>query len=279
MMAVVVFCVDAAENEYNELPTAFRHNTNKQNRRRSNAHLPKFSQKEVGKGKGIAAPATIYNEDYDIGKGKGGGTYYYSKKDFKKQKSEKSEKKDDKKSKKDAKDKKGYYPKPTSKPILRPTKKPSVHPPIEVPSSSNDWDSQSEDMLPSTESSEDSPRKYNFFKNWKFNHSLPIIDCIFLLPITISAARPPTIVTEKPTSAPTPTDGNENNAYESMELQLYAIDYTLSQTDRMPIKVDFLELQAVTASYFKDYMIKAYQVSTQATLVDFTTVFVTAHLT
>ena len=102
----------------------------------------------------------------------------------------------------------------------------------------------------------------------------------------LSAARPPTlipptpnIVTEKPTSAPTPTDGNENNAYRSIKLQLYAIDYTLSQTDRTPIKLDFLELQTVTASYFKDYMIKAYEVSTQATLVDFTTVFVTAHFT
>jgi hypothetical protein len=167
LMAVVIFCVDAVENEYNELPTAFRHNINKQHRRRDNAHLPKFSQKEEGKGKYIVAPTIIYNEDYgkdyDIGKGKGGGTYYYAKKDFKKQK---SEKKDDKKSKKDAKDKKGYYdnykpyPKPTSKAALRPTKKPSIHPPIEVPSSSNDWDSQSEDMRPSTGSSEDYPRKY-----------------------------------------------------------------------------------------------------------------------
>jgi len=89
----------------------------------------------------------------------------------------------------------------------------------------------------------------------------------------------PNIVAEKPTSAPTPTDGNENNAYRSIKVQLYAIDYTLSQTDRTPIKLDFLELQTVTASYFKDYMIKAYEVSTQATLVDFTTVFVTAHFT
>jgi hypothetical protein len=88
----------------------------------------------------------------------------------------------------------------------------------------------------------------------------------------------PNIVTEKPTSAPTPTDGNENdNAYESMELQLYAIDYTLSRTDRRPVKIDLQELQTVTASYFKDYMIKAYEVSTQATLVDFTTVFVTSN--
>ena len=172
LMAVVIFCVDAVENEYNELPTAFGHNTNKQHRRRNNAHLPKFSQKEERKGKGIVTPATIHNEgydeDYDIGKGKDGGRYYYAKyakdakyakKDSKKQK---SEKKDDKKSKKDAKDKKGHYNKPTSKPVLRPTKKPSVHPPIQVPSSSNDWDSQSEDMLPSTGSSEDCPRKYTF---------------------------------------------------------------------------------------------------------------------
>ena len=174
LMAVAIFCVDAVENEYNELPTAFGHSTNKQHRRRNNAHLPKFSQKEERKGKGIGTPATIHNEgydeDYDIGKGKDGGSYYYTKyakyaKDSKKQK---SEKKDDKKSKKDAKDKKGHYsnykpyPKPTSKPVLRPTKKPSVHPPIQVPSSSNDWDSQSEDMLPSTGSSEDCPRKYNF---------------------------------------------------------------------------------------------------------------------
>ena len=95
----------------------------------------------------------------------------------------------------------------------------------------------------------------------------------------LSAARPPTLIPPTPTSAPTPTDGNEDNAYRSIKLQLYAIDYTLSQTDRTPIKLDFLELQTVTASYFKDYMIKAYEVSTQATLVDFTTVFVTAHFT
>ena len=167
LMAVVIFCVDAVENEYNELPTAFGHNTNKQHRRRNNAHLPKFSQKQERKGKGIVTPATVHNEgydeDYDIGKGKDGGSYYYTKyakyaKDSKKQK---SEKKDDKKSKKDAKDKKGHY-NYTSKPVLRPTKKPSVHPPVQVPSSSNDWDSQSEDMLPSTGSSEDCPRKYNF---------------------------------------------------------------------------------------------------------------------
>jgi len=60
-------------------------------------------------------------------------------------------------------------------------------------------------------------------------------------------------------------------------IKIYAIDYTLSQTDRTPIKVDFLDLQKVTESYFKDYMLNAYVVSTQATLVDFTTSFVTAH--
>ena len=103
LMAVAIFCVDAVENEYNELPTAFGHNTNKQHRRRNNAHLPKFSQKEERKGKGIVTPATSHNEgyddDYDIGKGKDVGSYYYAKsakyakKDSKKQK---SEKKDDK---------------------------------------------------------------------------------------------------------------------------------------------------------------------------------------
>ena len=62
-------------------------------------------------------------------------------------------------------------------------------------------------------------------------------------------------------------------------MEIYAIDYTLFQTDRTPIKVDFLELQTITETYFKDHMVEAYKISTQANLIDFTTSFVTAHFT
>ena len=64
-----------------------------------------------------------------------------------------------------------------------------------------------------------------------------------------------------------------------VKLDTYAVDYTLLQTDRAPIKVDFISLQKITDTYFKDYMIEAYKVSTQANLVDFKTSFVTAHFT
>ena len=77
----------------------------------------------------------------------------------------------------------------------------------------------------------------------------------------------------KPVQSP---DVNQKKR-KGVAIKIYAIDYTLSQTDRTPIKVDFLDLQKVTESYFKDYMLNAYVVSTQATLVDFTTSFVTAH--
>ena len=103
------------------------------------------------------------------------------------------------------------------------------------------------------------------------------------------AARPPTAIppyptvvsTEEPTMIHAPTtDDNEKNRKnrKSVGLEIYAIDYTLSQTDRTLIKIDFLELQKVTESYLKDYIVDAYQESTQAILVDFTTSFVTAHL-
>ena len=88
----------------------------------------------------------------------------------------------------------------------------------------------------------------------------------------------PSIVSTKyPTKFPT-TDIDKTNV-KSVALQTYAVDYTLSQTDRTPVKVDFLELQTLTESFFKDFMLKAYEVSAQATLVDFTTSFVTAHFT
>ena len=77
-------------------------------------------------------------------------------------------------------------------------------------------------------------------------------------------------------SAPTnngnePTTDDNGKKTTSVGLEIYGIDYTLSQTDRLPTKNDYLQLHKVAESYFKDYMVNAYQVSTQATLVDFTT--------
>ena len=62
-------------------------------------------------------------------------------------------------------------------------------------------------------------------------------------------------------------------------MEIYAIDYTLFQTDRAPIKVDFIALQKVTETYLKDHMVDEYKMSTQVKMVDFTTSFVTAMFT
>mmetsp|Transcript_36400 Transcript_36400/g.39478 ORF Transcript_36400/g.39478 Transcript_36400/m.39478 type:complete len:526 (-) Transcript_36400:64-1641(-) len=273
-VVVIEFCAHAVDNEYkyiyNELPRTY----SSQRRRRTHAHLPTFSKKDKENGKAVAA-YMIRDEEYSRGKwkGKGKGHSYYNYYHHK-GKSDKKSKKQDKSYKKDKKDPKkhygyyGYYsvPKSVLRKTRKPTRKPTLSPldtpwhtpaPVEVPSSSiNNWDSQSEDIPSTTGNSED-----------------------FGQPVHRPAMIPPSpiIMTEKPTNLFSPTDGDENN--ESVELELNAIDYTLSQTDRTPIKADFLELQIVTASYFKDYMINAYQISTQATLSDFTTVFVTAHFT
>ena len=66
---------------------------------------------------------------------------------------------------------------------------------------------------------------------------------------------------------------------QNVAMETYAIDYTLSQTDRAPIKADFLALQKITEEFLKDHMVNAYKVSTQANLVDFKTSFVTAYFT
>lgn len=102
----------------------------------------------------------------------------------------------------------------------------------------------------------------------------------------LSAARPPTVIPPSPNNSSTGVPNKEQPSsvpnvdkknLKSVALDLYALDYSLSQDDRTPIKVDFLELQALTQSFFKDYMMKEYEISTQAELVDFTTSFVTAH--
>lgn len=267
-MVVIEFCTHAVDNEYKNINNELPHTSSSQRRRRTHAHLPTFSKKDKENGKAVA------DEEYSRGqwKGRGKGFIYYNYYHHK-GKSDKKSKKQDKSYKKDKKDSKKhksryyyYVPKSVLRKTRKPTRKPTSSPldtpwhtpaPAEVPSSSiNNWDSQSEDIPSTTGNSED-----------------------FGQPVHRPAMIPPSpiIMTEKPTNLFSPTDGDENN--ESVELELNAIDYTLSQTDRTPIKADFLELQIVTASYFKDYMINAYQISTQATLSDFTTEFVTAHFT
>jgi len=99
-------------------------------------------------------------------------------------------------------------------------------------------------------------------------------------------ARPPTVIPPSPSTVsneeammPASNIQIDENNFKYVGIEIYAIDYTLFQTDRTPIKVDFLELQKITETFFKDHMVDAYKISTQANLVDFTTSFVTAHFT
>lgn len=155
------------------------------------------------------------------------------------------------------KDKKGknFWEEPTltRAPAIQPSSStapiPSLSP---VSMDSNNSGSKSEDMIPTAGSSEDCP-----------------------------PARPPTVIPPFPSSVSTAAPNSEiyKDNIKHVEIDLYAIDYTLFQTDRAPIKVDFLDLQKITEAYFRDHMVNSYKVSTQANLVDFTTSFVTAHFT
>ena len=62
-------------------------------------------------------------------------------------------------------------------------------------------------------------------------------------------------------------------------MEPYAIDYTISQDAGALSKANFRELQVVTENYFRQHMIDAYKLSTQADLCDFTASFVTAQYT
>ena len=151
LLAAVIILGDAVEVEDEELPHVSRY-PNKH--RRTHANLPRFSQKEIGKGKGMGA-SDSYVEDH----------YYYDKegKSDKKSKDSKKEKKDGKKEKKE----KSYGEISSSKPTQRQTRTPTIKPtsseahlPTPIPTSINNGDSESEDMHPTTGNSEDCPRKY-----------------------------------------------------------------------------------------------------------------------
>jgi len=197
--------------------------------RKTHSHLPLFSKKESGKGKG----SSMYYEYY----GKGSKGYKSSKKD------KKSEKKD----KKEKYEKYYYWEQPTSS--RKPTVKPASSP---MPTPTDKTGSGSEDFHPTNgSSSEDCP-----------------------------PARPPSAIPPSPSNInPPPTISTDDKNVQRVEMEVYAIDYTLFQTDRAPIKVDFIALQKVTETYLKDHMVDEYKTSTQVKMVDFTTSFVTAHFT
>jgi len=144
------------------------------------------------------------------------------------------------------------------KPVLSPTHIPTTHSPTQK--TSDESRSKSGDVHPTTGSSNDCP-----------------------------PARPPTMIPPSPTflstkipttvQTPSPTAAIDAKNTKSVGLEIYAIDYILADTQKTPIKVDFLELQQLTEAFLRDYMLKAYQVSAQAILVDFSTSFVTAHFT
>jgi hypothetical protein len=113
--------------------------------RRAHASLPKFSKKENGKG-------YIYEDYYEHF-----WTYHW--KSEKKSKSSKSSKKDKKEGKKDKKAK-YYWDHPTKVPTVEPAPSPAPLPTVSDPPIDHGSGSDSEDMHPSTGSSEDCPRKY-----------------------------------------------------------------------------------------------------------------------
>lgn len=183
--------------------------------------------------------------------------YYYRNKSNKKSKKNYKADKKDKSYKKDKQDKKSYnYAESVAKSVLKPTRIPTPTP------TSSPFHSQTEIPASSADSNSED-------------------DCPPVRPPTVIPPSP-SIITGKPTSTNSHAseDGSESTKqWQWVEMDLDAIDYKLLRNDSPPMKVDFLELQTVTASYFEDYMIDAYQVSTQADLVDFTTLFVTAHFT
>eukprot|EP00535_Pseudo-nitzschia_heimii_P010662 CAMPEP_0197177902 /NCGR_PEP_ID=MMETSP1423-20130617/3344_1 /TAXON_ID=476441 /ORGANISM="Pseudo-nitzschia heimii, Strain UNC1101" /LENGTH=469 /DNA_ID=CAMNT_0042627523 /DNA_START=71 /DNA_END=1481 /DNA_ORIENTATION=+ len=221
--------------------------------RRLHAHLPKFSKKAKGIGSHAYYSDTIYNGQEWVLVGKSEKSYKDSKKDKKEGKKEKKEKKNKvllgaTNSNPDADDK------AQSDSIPAPSIAPTVRNNYDIGNGSG---SGSEDMVPTSENSEDCPPE-----------------------------RPPTVIPpptatakEAPVIAPTPNPQIGGNNVKHVDVEIFAIDYTLFQTDRAPIKVDFLELQKITETYFRDHMVDAYKISTQANLVDFTTSFVTAHFT
>ena len=208
--------------------------------RRTHSHLPKFSKKDKGKGKGA-----VYIEDDEY-------VWVYETKSSK----SKSSKKDSKKEK---------YVRATRKPTE--AQFPTISPP---PSSMDKSHSKS------GSSSEDCPRKSNKFKE-KFECKKTFHNSSSD-PTLILAARPPSVVPGKnPTQKPSAV--GVSKAVELVGMDTYAIDYTLSQAGTAPSKADFRELQSITENFFKKHMVDSYKASTQAELVDFTTSFVTAHFT
>eukprot|EP00536_Pseudo-nitzschia_multiseries_P001031 jgi/Psemu1/282740/fgenesh1_pg.13_\ len=249
---------DVDKIEDDEVPNSISRNSRKN--RRARAYLPSFSKSKSDEEVGTVNSA---NRRYD-------GYYEWEWKGKSDKKSGKSGKKEKKDGKKDKTEKHygyyGYYgyggkgkptqsqtKLPTAKPVLSPTYNPTPAPSLKT---SHESHSNSEDMHSTSGTS---------------------IDC--------PPVRPPTIIPPSPTytstkaAIPSPVTAINEKDMKSVGLEIYAIDYNLSETDRTPIKIDFLALQELTQSFLREYMLKAYEVSAQAKLVDFTTSFVTAHFT
>ena len=133
--------------------------------RRTNAHLPKFSKK----GKGMSPYYGSYYESYYESYSYYGQEWIWVSKSEKKYKDSKKDKKDKKDGKKDKKHKKVKYIWVPLIPTEMPTMKPIISSPPELsdaPTLSNDdgsgsgSGSGSEDLIPTSRSSEDCPRKY-----------------------------------------------------------------------------------------------------------------------
>ncbi len=213
--------------------------------RRTHSHLPKFSKNAKGKGKGAIR---VQDNEY---------VWVYEKKSSKESKSKKSKKGG----------KKEKYVRTTRKPTVPPF--PTVSP---APSSVSDKDSQD---IHSGSDSEDCPRKSNIFNEYSvFKELLEFI----LSQNLIIADRPPSVVPGNiPTQKPSIAAPEEVKA---VAMNTYALDYTLLEAgSTAPSKADFREVLSVTSDYFKEHMLNAYKISTQADLFDFTTSFVTAQFT
>jgi hypothetical protein len=103
------------------------------------------------------------------------------------------------------------------------------------------------------------------------------------IPILLTAARPPEDISPTseifPTLEPTSTNPASGGDTIPVTLNIFAIDYSLSESAAMPVRDDFLALEGVTADYFEQYMRDTYEESSQSTLVEFQTFLVTSILT
>ena len=81
------------------------------------------------------------------------------------------------------------------------------------------------------------------------------------------------------TDPPAAVTPNCPNNVKVVQMDAYAIEYTLPPQTGSPNKENFKELQKVTETFLKNHMINSYKMSTQANLCDFTAPLVVAHFT